>query len=560
MILPKGVSLGCSALVAGACGLWLQNRLLQKHKKASLERVVDESDKQFLLFLAKKYEGSCLDENILSNYSGTHIISPYRIHEPTSIKDVEQLLVQAQNQSKNVRPAGRFLSPNGIAGSKGIISMALCDKIVSIDEDRKQVTVEAGAIVDDVLKTLKKFNLTLANFSSIKEQQIGGWTQVGAHGTGARLPTVDGMITEMQIVTPNLGTMKLSNNTSSAVDREMFHLARCGLGCLGVVTEVTLQCIDYHWLREDTEVLPAKNIEMGHTQRLKEYRHVRYMWIPYTSCAVVIKSSVANCDTQSPEKKAAALDKLILLLQESSSRYDQNMYSKIANLSFTQLRDRLLDLNPLETEHVKKVNEGELHFWQNNEGSRYGPSDEILGFDCGGQQLVLEVAFPTGTLTNPSNADLKFIDTLLRRLEEANIPAPAPIEQRWTSASSSYLSPAYDVNPDIIYSWVGIIMYLPPNQNALGRANITRHFYQYAKILYDISKDYGAVPHWAKLEMPETTVGHGYQDTNKDIKKSIFKKYNTGKFQNALRLLDPKGILTNTLIQKLFRSNSLYDQ
>ena len=27
-----------------------------------------------------------------------------------------------------------------------------------------------------------------------------------------------------------------------------------------------------------------------------------------------------------------------------------------------------------------------------------GYSDELLGFDCGGQQWVLEVCFPTGTL------------------------------------------------------------------------------------------------------------------------------------------------------------------
>ena len=29
---------------------------------------------------------------------------------------------------------------------------------------------------------------------------------------------------------------------------------------------------------------------------------------------------------------------------------------------------------------------------------RAGPSDSLLGFDCGGQQLVLETAFSTGTL------------------------------------------------------------------------------------------------------------------------------------------------------------------
>ena len=36
-----------------------------------------------------------------------------------------------------------------------------------------------------------------------------------------------------------------------------------------------------------------------------------------------------------------------------------------------------------------------------SEGSRVGWSDEILGFDCGGQQWVLETAFPAGTLDQP---------------------------------------------------------------------------------------------------------------------------------------------------------------
>ena len=42
--------------------------------------------------------------------------------------------------------------------------------------------------------------------------------------------------------------------------------------------------------------------------------------------------------------------------------------------------------------------QAEAEFWQLSEGYRVGWSDELLGFDCGGQQWVLEAAFPTGTL------------------------------------------------------------------------------------------------------------------------------------------------------------------
>ena len=42
--------------------------------------------------------------------------------------------------------------------------------------------------------------------------------------------------------------------------------------------------------------------------------------------------------------------------------------------------------------------QAEAEYWRRSEGYRVGWSDQLLGFDCGGQQWVLEVSFPTGTL------------------------------------------------------------------------------------------------------------------------------------------------------------------
>jgi hypothetical protein len=40
---------------------------------------------------------------------------------------------------------------------------------------------------------------------------------------------------------------------------------------------------------------------------------------------------------------------------------------------------------------VEQVNKAEAEYWKRSGGVRVGWSDEILGFDCGGQQWVLEV-------------------------------------------------------------------------------------------------------------------------------------------------------------------------
>lgn len=126
----------------------------------------------------------------------------------------------------------------------------------------------------------------------------------------------------------------------------------------------------------------------------------------------------------------------------------------INELSFTELRDKLLALDPLNKDHVIKVNQAEAEFWRRSEGYRLGWSDEILGFDCGGQQWVSETCFPAGTLAKPNMKDIEYIEQVMQLIEKEHIPAPAPIEQRWTASSKSPMSPASSLAEDDIFSWV----------------------------------------------------------------------------------------------------------
>ncbi len=71
----------------------------------------------------------------------------------------------------------------------------------------------------------------------------------------------------------------------------------------------------------------------------------------------------------------------------------------------------------------------------------------------------------------PSGEDLEFMHELLQKLEADDTPAPAPIEQRWSAASSAPMSPAaMRERSDELYSWVGIIMYLPTEEKKARQA------------------------------------------------------------------------------------------
>ena len=146
---------------------------------------------------------------------------------------------------------------------------------------------------------------------------------------------------------------------SSKANKDLFQYAKVGLGCLGVVTELTLQCIPCMNLMETTSILDRHKLDIpAHLDRLQSNRHVRYMWIPHTTTIVNVSShpvttpsmlsrftwggsttpttptSSSSIHNNPPPTKPLA--DLLLSLQPSLDP------QTTALLSFSQLRDQLL--------------------------------------------------------------------------------------------------------------------------------------------------------------------------------------------------------------------------
>lgn len=501
----------------------------------------------------KKSHGisSPLQDEHLVNWSGTHECVAKCLYQPESQQEVEAIVAKAHEENTKLRCVGSGLSPNGIAFQEdGMISLALMDEIVSVDEEKGLVTVQSGARVQDVADRIKPYGLTLQNYASIREQTIGGFVQIGAHGTGAAIPPVDDSVVGLTMVTPAKGTLHISENENS----ELFHIAKVGLGCLGIVTEVTFQCVPAHKLVEKTFVTTRDEVKRNHNSWIKENKHLRYMWIPSTDSVVVVQ-----CNPEGEPQSKKHIAEFASLINESSDMglhplQELVLQSRISSdteavksFSATECRDLLLAKDPLNPKWVAKVNQAEAEFWKSNEGIRIGYSDDILGFDCGGEQWVYEVAFPTGTRENPDGTDIRYMEELLKIVSKHKIPAPSPIEQRWTCGSSSEMSPCHG-SEDSLFSWVGIIMYLPDSKHPKERSSVTQSFSNYQKLVErEMLKKYGAVEHWAKIEMPKS------EEDLSEAQYRLRTKYPITKFQEFRKTLDPKNVLGNSLIDALFQ-------
>lgn len=483
------------------------------------------------------------DMHVLSNWSGTHQVKTDRMYEPETEEELLRILKEAHERGRKLRPSGNGLSPNALSFcTDGMVKMTMMDKVLHVDKKKKQVTVQAGISVQALLDELKKHGLTLENLASIREQQVGGWIQAGCHGTGATLPPVEDQIVRMKLATPAKGVIEVS----STQDPELFSLAKCGLGSLGIVTEATIQAVPAHKLVEKTFTATPNEVEENHVKWLKDNKHLRYMWIPYTETVVVVTCNPVGWFKTKEYQRFAEDEKLAPARQLLIECKPELTQGEVEPLSFTELRDHLLAVDPLDTEHVRKVNQVEAEYWKKSEGVRIDWSDKILGFDCGGAQWVSEVALPAGRLDAPDMNDVHYVKQVYDIIEANQIPAPAPIEQRWTARSTAQMSPAYSANVGDIFSWVGIIMYLP-SEDPKQRESITKRFFQYFRMTDVLRKKYDAQEHWAKIEMP-TTIGETVQ-----VQEQLRSRYPVELFNAKRNELDPGHVLSNHLIETLFK-------
>ena len=154
---------------------------------------------------------------------------------------------------------------------------------------------------------------------------------------------------------------------------------------------------------------------------------------------------------------------------------------------------------------------------------------------------MLEVCFATGTQEENNGNDMEFMEKLLAGIEENKIPAHSPIEQRWSASSSSKMSPAHGP-PNGMFTWVGIINYLPSDDET-QRKEITDQFTgKYCDLVRSIGKPMQSVSHWAKLEKPQTV------RQAVDLRILMEDRYPLEIFNRARGKMDPKNILASPLI------------
>ena len=214
-----------------------------------------------------------------SNWAGNQRATASSVVRPSSVDEIVAAVGAATEAGQRIKTVGSGHSFTDIACTDAIrMDLTELAVPVRVDAGQRLVTVPAGISLRALNALLARHDLALPNLGDIDAQTVAGAISTGTHGTGAGFGCLSTFVAELTLVT-GTGTVL---RCSADANPEEFAAARVGLGALGVLTEVTLRCVDHFVLRAHERPAPLAETLAGLADLINGNDHFEFYWFPYT--------------------------------------------------------------------------------------------------------------------------------------------------------------------------------------------------------------------------------------------------------------------------------------
>jgi L-gulono-1,4-lactone dehydrogenase len=213
------------------------------------------------------------------NWAGNVTSEPRHVAHPETVDALVHEITTASQAGRRVKTVGSGHSFTEIAATDGVqISLDQLAGITDVDYDTGLVTVLGGTSLAELNVCLAGHGLSLENMGDIDRQTITGAISTGTHGTGAKFGGLATQVRGLTMITADGSQLRCS----AAENPDLFMAARVGLGALGVITEITLQCVPTFRLRAVEGPARLENVLDGFENMITENDHVEFYWFPHT--------------------------------------------------------------------------------------------------------------------------------------------------------------------------------------------------------------------------------------------------------------------------------------
>jgi L-gulono-1,4-lactone dehydrogenase len=209
-----------------------------------------------------------------TNWSGT-VRAEVDPATPTTVDQLQEIVRQAAANGRHVKPIGAGHSFTAIGATDGVqLRPDRLAGVVRADRETGLVTVLAGTRLHDLNEALWPLGLAMANLGDIDVQTVAGAISTGTHGTGARLGGLATQVRGLQLV--------LADGSLFDVGQDLINGAAIGLGALGVIATVTLQCVPAFALAASESPERLDDVLADLDQSVDNNDHYEFYWFPHT--------------------------------------------------------------------------------------------------------------------------------------------------------------------------------------------------------------------------------------------------------------------------------------
>lgn len=217
------------------------------------------------------------------NWGRSARVRPQSVEFPASADAVQRSVQAALSRGRRIKAAGSGHSFTGIAIAPDVLlDLSDLTGLVTVDAQRRRVTLRAGTRLHQIPGLLAPHGLAMENLGDIDRQTIAGAISTGTHGTGAAFGGISTQIVGATLVT---GTGELLRVTE-AENAELLPAVALGLGALGILVEVTVQCVPAFLLDATERPEPLLDVLDGLDDRVAATDHFEFYWFPHTDVAL----------------------------------------------------------------------------------------------------------------------------------------------------------------------------------------------------------------------------------------------------------------------------------
>ena len=346
------------------------------------------------------------------NWGGNVRATPAQVVHVGSVEGVVDAVRQAADDGLVVRVAGAGHSFTPLVATDGLLlHLDRLSGVLAVDRDRRRVRVLAGTPLHVLNPALQALGLALPNLGDIDRQTISGAIATGTHGTGTRRQGIAAAVSGLTLVLADGSRL----DCSAEVEPEVFDAARVGLGALGVVTEVELQCVPAYRLHAKeaptslTDLLPVIQDEADGTD------HLDLLWFPHTDRVLAKRNDVVAADAGPPPL----------------ARWRSTLEDDVLANRFFEVVNRVGAARPGMVPSINRLSARFL-------GSREFADDSWKVF-CSAR----DVRFVESEYAVPRHAVEVVLTELRAWFARTGAPVPFPVEVRFIEADDVWLSTAY---------------------------------------------------------------------------------------------------------------------